>query len=379
MEKKMQWSFKLFQFKGIDVKVHLTFVLILLWGAWSWSGSSAVPWQGAIFGVVAILLLFASVTLHELAHSLMAIKYGVRVREIILLPIGGVSQMESIPEKPREELAITLAGPLVNFVIAGVGILAALLLQAAAIVTIPKLLQTLGSASWEGLLAYVTVANLILGLFNLIPAFPMDGGRVMRALLAMRTSHRRATAIAATVGQGMAWLLGLWGFISGNYSLILVAIFVWLGASQEGTSTEVKDVFAGMTVSQATTRQVRTLSPGDPVSQAVELTLTTFQADFPVLQSGRVVGLLTRSDVLRALQKQGADVPVGQVMQTELPVAAPEELIFSVQQRMRASRTPALLVMGANHELIGLLTAADINEAYGLLAARPQEPAAARA
>ena len=373
----MHWSFKLFRFKGIDVKVHLTFVLILLWGAWSWSGSSAVAWQGAAFGVAAILLLFASVTLHEFGHSLMAIKYGVRVREITLLPIGGVSQMDTIPEKPGQELRMTLAGPLVNFAIAGVLIVAGVLLQAAAVVTIPELLRALGSASRGGLLAYLTIANLILGVFNLIPAFPMDGGRVLRALLAMRMSHRQATAIAATVGQGLAWLLGLWGFSSGNYSLILIAIFVWLGANQEGMSVEVKDVFAGMTVGQATTRQVRTLSPGDALSQAVDLTLTTFQADFPVLQLGRVVGLLTRSDVLKALHTQGADVLVGQVMHTDLPVATPDESLFEVQQRMTTNRTPALLVMDPNKELIGLLTAADINEAYVLLAARHQGPEAA--
>ena len=375
----MHWSFRLFRFKGIDVKVHLTFVLILLYGAWSWSGSSAVAWQGAAFGVVAILLLFVSVTLHEFGHSLVAIRYGIRVREITLLPIGGVSQMDSIPEKPGQELRMTLAGPLVNFAIAGALIIVAFLLQAAAVVTIPDLLRELGDASWGGLLAYLTIANLILGVFNLIPAFPMDGGRVLRALLAMRLNHRQATAIAATVGQGLSWLLGLWGFMSGNYSLILVAIFVWLGANQEGTSADVKDVFEGMTVGQATTRQVRTLSPGDVLDHAVDLTLTTFQADFPVVELGQVVGLLTRGDVLKALHTQGANVTVGQIMHTDLPAAAPDEPLFAVQQRMTANRTPALLVMGANHELIGLLTATDINEAYGLLAARQQAPTSARA
>jgi Zn-dependent protease/CBS domain-containing protein len=375
----MHWSYKLFQFKGIDVKVHLTFVLILLWAAWNWSGSSPVPWQGAAFGVVAILLLFASVTLHEFGHSLMALRYGVRVSEIILLPIGGVSQMEAIPEKPREELLITLAGPLVNFAIAGVLIGVGVLLQAAAVVTIPELLRTLGSATWEGLLAYLTMSNLILGVFNLIPAFPMDGGRIMRAVLAMRLSHRQATAIAATVGQAMAWLLGLWGFASGSYSLILIAIFIWLGASQEGKSTEVRDVFGAMTVGQATTRQVQTLSASDTIAKAVDLTLTTFQSDFPVLDLGRVVGLLTQADVLRALHTQGDQVRVGQVMQTGLPAATADEPLSTVQQRMVTKRTHTVVVLAADHSLIGLLTAADINEAYLLQAATPPALAPAKA
>lgn len=373
----MSWSFKLFRFQGIDVRVHVTFFLILLWAAWSWSGSSAVAWQGAAFGVVAILLLFVSVTLHEFGHSLLAIRYGVPVRDITLLPIGGVSQIETMPKKPGQELWMTLAGPLINFAIAGVLVLAGALLQVGAVLSLPQLLASVGEVSWPGLLAYLITANLVLGVFNLIPAFPMDGGRILRAILAMRMDHRQATAIASRIGQGLAWLLGLWGFTSGSFSMILIAIFVWLGANQEELTARVEDVFGGMTVGQVTTRQVRTLAPDDALSNAVELTLTTFQADFPVVQMGRVVGLLTQGDVLRALHTKGPDVPVSQVMHSDLPVATPDEPLFQAQQHLAMTRTPALVVLGPNQELIGLLTVTDVNEAFGLLGARPQAPATA--
>ena len=193
----MSWSIRLFRVQGIDVKVHLTLVLILIWAAYRWSGSTGAGIQGALFGVVATLLLFAAVTLHELGHSFQALKYGVKVRDITLLPMGGLARMEEMPEKPKQELAIALAGPLVNFAIAALLIGLGVLLQTQAVLTLPELYRSLGEANWAGLLAYLTSANLMLGLFNLIPAFPMDGGRVLRALLAMKLDYDKATAIAA--------------------------------------------------------------------------------------------------------------------------------------------------------------------------------------
>lgn len=369
----MSWSIKLFRVKGIDVKIHLTFVLILIWAAYRWSGSTGQGWQGALFGVVATLLLFTSVILHEFGHSLQALKFGIPVRDITLLPIGGVAQIEEMPEQPGQELRIALAGPLVNFAIAAVLIGIGLLLQARAVVTLPELVASLGSASWGGMLSYLTMANLLLGLFNLIPAYPMDGGRVLRALLALKLDYGRATSIAVSIGQGLALLAGLYGFMSGSYTLILIAIFVWMGAGQEGKQVEVKSVLRQMTVGQAMTRRPVTLSAGDTLARAAELTLTTAQADFPVLDAldGRLVGLLTAQDLLRGLKSDGEAGGVDQVMHTEFATATADEPLFQVQQRMEAESVRALPVLDKEARLAGLLTVEDVNEAYRLLSASP--------
>lgn len=373
----MSWSIKLFEVKGIDVKVHLTFVLILIWAAYRWGSGTGAGLQGALFGVVATLLLFVAVTLHELGHSFQALKYGVRVRDITLLPLGGVAQMEEMPEKPGQELRIALAGPLVNLAIAALLVGVGALLSARALTTLPELERSLGETNWEGMLAYLCMANLALALFNLIPAYPMDGGRVLRALLALWLDYARATATAVTVGQGLALLLGLWGFASGSFTLVLIAVFVWIGAGQEGQQVEVKSVLREMTVGQAMTRRPETLSAGDSLGRAVELTLNTAQAEFPVASNGVLVGFLTEVDLLKGLRAQGTMALVGEVMRREHPAATPEEPLYRVQQRMAEARVQALPVVEGGGRLVGLLTAADVNEAYRLLSASPRRAAAA--
>lgn len=370
----MNWSLKLFKIKGIDIKVHLTFVLILIWAAYRWSVSTGEGMQGALFGIVATLLLFLSVTLHELGHSLQALKFGVKVRDITLMPMGGLAQMESIPEDPNKELRIALAGPLVNFAIAALLIGLGALLDARTLLSFDELIASLGRVSWSGLLVYLTSANLMLGLFNLIPAFPMDGGRVLRALLAKKTDHTKATRIAAQVGQGLALLMGLWGFMSGSWTLVLIAIFVWMGAGQESQGAQVKHTLGGATVGQAMTRSPQVLRVNDSLSKAIELTLSTSQADFPVLEwgSNRVAGLLSEIDLLRGLQSLGANSAVREVMRSRIAFVAPDEPLHAAQQKMLMGRTRALPVLNPEGELIGLLTADDINEAYRLMAVSPK-------
>lgn len=376
----MNWSIKLLKIKGIDIKVHLTFVLILIWAAYRWSVSTGEGMQGALFGIVATLLLFLSVTLHELGHSFQALKYGVKVRDITLMPMGGLAQMESIPEEPNKELRIALAGPLVNFGIATLLIGIGALLDARALVSLEELQASLGSVSWSGLLAYLTSANLILGLFNLIPAFPMDGGRVLRALLAKKMNHAKATKIAAQVGQGLALLMGLWGFMSGSWTLVLIAIFVWMGAGQESQGAQVKHMLGEATVGQAMTRSPHTLKVNDSLSKAVELTLTTSQADFPVLEwgSNKVAGLISEIDLLRGLQSLGKYAAAREVMQTRITPVSPDEPLHVAQQKMLTGRTRALPVLNLEGELLGLLTADDINEAYRLMAINPKLAVVAR-
>jgi len=367
----MKGSIKLFSVKGIEVKVHFTFALILIWAAYRWGVQAGAGVTGAFFGVVVTVLLFACVTLHELAHSLTAMRYGVTVREITLLPIGGLAQMEEMPAKPAQELKMALVGPLTNIAIAILLILICLPLGIHSTMGVEELFQVLGTVSWRGLIAYLVSANLTLGLFNLAPAFPMDGGRVLRAFLAMRMDYARATAIAVRIGQGLAILLGLWGFMGGGFTLIFIAIFVYLGAGQEGRMVEVKSVLEGMQVRQAMSHPVQALAPTDTMAKVVELILQGLQADFPVLENDRLVGMLTEGDVLSALHKQGADTLVGQVMRRQFPIARPDETLIEVQEQMSAARLRTVPVVERDR-VVGLLTAQDINEAYRLLKVLPQ-------
>ncbi len=366
----MSWSIRLCRVRGIDIRVHVTFVLILVWAAYNWWGSTGAGLRGALFGVVATLLLFVAVTLHELGHSLQALKHGVKVREITLLPIGGVSQLEEMPDKPGQELRIALSGPLVNLAIVAVLCIIGLLLRAQAMVTVRELYASLGQASWQGMLAYLAMANLGMGLFNLVPAFPMDGGRVLRALLAARLGYRRATAAAASVGQGLALLLGLWGFANGGYTLVLIAIFIWMGAGQEGKQVEIESVLGDAQVGDAMTRQPQVLAPEDTLAKAMQMTLSTAQADFPVVEiaAGKPVGLLTEGGLLAGLHARGAEALVGEVMRRQLPTVTPSDRLFEVQQRLAAARLGAVPVVAQDGRLVGLLTIADISEAYRLCA-----------
>ena len=300
----MSWSIKLFKVKGIDIKIHLTFFLILIWAAYQWSISTGEGLMGAVFGIVATLLLFASVTLHEFGHSLQALKFGIVVHDITLMPMGGLARIDEIPEDPMKEIRIAIAGPLVNFIIAGVLFIIGLLLNTRAIISLDELYSSIGQVSWNGMLAYLTMTNLLLGLFNLVPAYPMDGGRILRASLAKIMDRSKATNIAVNVGQGLALLFGLWGFFNGSYTLVLIAIFVWMGAGQEGKDVAVKNTLSDLKVSQAMTLEPETLRANDSLSKAINLILSTSQSDFPVIEwgSNQVVGLLCEKDLLKGLQ-----------------------------------------------------------------------------
>jgi stage IV sporulation protein FB len=189
----------------------------------------------------------------------------------------------------------------------------------------------------------------------------------------MRMDYVRATALAVAIGQAFALLMGLWGFATGNWLLVLIAIFVWLGAGQEGREVEAKGVLRGVTVGQAMTSSFQPLTPEEPLASAVELTLTTAQTDFPIVTAGgRVVGLLTHGDLLRGLRAGQETAPVERLMRTPVPVAAPAEPLYEAQERMAAASLPALPVVDPAGRLVGLLTAAGVNEAYRVFSASPR-------
>jgi len=224
---------------------------------------------------------------------------------------------------------------------------------------------------WADALPYLIFTNIGLAVFNLVPAFPMDGGRVLRALLATVMPHARATAVAVKVGQGLAWILGLVGLWDGNFVWILIAIFVYSGAAQEGQMIQVKDVLQGLRVRHAFSRRALALSPADPVSRAADLTLESFQADFPVCDGGRLVGLLTHTDVIRALQQRRAETPVREVMQTKFPAVGLDDGLFEVLRQMAEAGLDASPVMDGE-QFLGLLTRRDVNEVYQLLSVSPE-------
>ncbi len=289
--------------------------------------------------------------LHELGHSVVAQQLGVVVKSITLLPIGGVAALRSIPENPWHEIAITLAGPMVNAVIAAVFFPFTGLPEHLFVVSMPQDLN--------GLLHAIVGVNIALFLFNFIPAFPMDGGRLLRAVLALVISYKRATVVAATVGQGLAILFMLFGL---KYSLWLVIIgaFIFIGAEGEERMVRMRSLLREIEVEEVMNRDFATLSPTDTVSRGLEMVYQTGQDDFPVLDQGQVVGLVTRQAMLDAVNTRGGEVPVGELMRTDVPVVSPQFRVSQVYEHMMSEGYTSLPVM-ENSRLVGLLSPDNIS------------------
>jgi Zn-dependent protease/CBS domain-containing protein len=349
---RMKWSWKIGEFAGIGVYMHATFLLLLAWVAF-------VHWQdgqnlGAVVsGLAFVLALFACVVAHEYGHALTARRYGIKTREITLLPIGGVARLERMPDQPRQELWVALAGPAVNVVIAGV--LFAWLLISGGLVPIEQLAVERGS-----FLERLMMVNLFLAAFNMLPAFPMDGGRVLRAVLASRMEYTRATHMAANVGQGMAFLFGFAGLF-GNPMLLFIALFVWIGAAQESSAVQMKSALGGIPVARAMLTDFRALQPGDTLARAAELILAGSQHDFPVVEEGRVAGILTRADLIGALSAQSTQRAVAEVMQREFQVADSSDMLEGAMERLQACACHTLPVVH-DGRLVGLVTMDNIGE-----------------
>ena len=347
---KCQW--KLGTFAGIDVFVHATFLLLIGWIGYShWLQYGTIA--KAIEGILFILALFLCVVLHEYGHALTARRYGIKTRDITLYPIGGVARLERLPDKPIEELWVALMGPAVNVVIAAL-IFAYLSLTGA---LVPMADLTVASGSF---LARLMMVNISQVLFNLIPAFPMDGGRVLRALLAMRIDYVRATQIAANIGQGLAFLLGLFGLFN-NPFLLFIAFFVWIGASQEASMVQMRNSISGIPVTHAMQTHFETLSPSDRLDRVVSLILAGSQQDFPVVDNGQFVGVLTRDDFIKALSQQGQNTPVVDVIRRNVPSVDSHEMVEMALMRLQESGAKTLPVMHAGR-FVGLVTSENITE-----------------
>lgn len=348
----MKWSLPLGSFAGIRVYVHWTFALLLGWILFSYLGRGH-DWAEAWSGVGFILAIFGCVLLHEFGHALTAKRYGIRTRDITLLPIGGIARLERLPENPRHELWVTLAGPAVNVVIA------------AALFSILWLAHNTDQARQVGLLQgnflmRLMWVNVFLGLFNLLPAFPMDGGRILRALLSFRLGRAKATRLAASIGQAMAVLFGIAGFF-GNPMLIFIAIFVYLGAEAEAHAIETTSFIGGLSVKDAMMTRFRTLSAQDSLQMAVHELLAGSQQDFPVLADGAVGGILRRNDLVQALAHGRREALVGEVMCRECQSVDAAEPLDKTLESMRGQSCATLAVM-AGSKLVGLLTLENISE-----------------
>ena len=343
----MPWSWKIGRVRGIQIFVHATFVFIVAWAALAgWSEEKTIA--GAVSQVAFVLALFACIVLHELGHALMALRFGIKTRDITLLPIGGVARLERMPKEPMQELAVALAGPAVNVVI-GIAIAGALWVTGgfSAFTT---------QAVIEGsFLERLMIVNVFLVLFNLLPAFPMDGGRALRALLASRLDPLRATRIAAGVGQGMAVIFGLLGLFA-NPFLVLIAVFVWMGAAQEAAMAQAEALLGSVPAERATIRSFSSIQQDDPLGKVVQLELLTPQTDFPVVDAeGNVTGMLTQAALLRGLREHGPQGTVAEVMVREVPAIDVHETLEEALKKFQTCQCGALPVMREGR-LEGLLT-----------------------
>ena len=337
---------------GIGIYVHATFLLLILFILfmnWRDGKSLATATEGVLF----ISAIFGCIVLHELGHALAARHYGIRTRDITLLPIGGLARLERMPDIPIQELWVALAGPAVNAVIAG-GIFG--------ISFLAGVRPELAAFRWAGgsFVDKLMVVNFWLLAFNLVPAFPMDGGRVLRALLATRMEYTRSTLVAVRVGQSLAFLFGFAGLFTDPF-LVFIALFVWMGAEQESAMVQIHNSLGGIPVQQAMLTNFRTIQPDDPLAKAVEHVLDGWQQDFPVVFGDHVLGMLARENLMRALAQGGIDTPVRAAMNRDFVTTDSHETLEKALASMRAAKCRSMPVL---HEgrLVGLLTMDHVGE-----------------
>ncbi|HVL73897.1 MAG TPA: site-2 protease family protein [Beijerinckiaceae bacterium] len=361
----MLWSIPIGTIAGTVIRIHITFLLFLVWiGAAQWRVAGR---DQALESVVFIVLIFACVLAHEFGHIFAARRYGIRTPEVTLWPIGGVASLERIPEKPREELVVALAGPAVNVVIALVLIL--LLGTGGGQVETDHMARI--DDPRMGLMARLAAANIFLVVFNLIPAFPMDGGRVLRALVAMRRGRAEATRIAARIGQGSAFVFALLGLFV-NPMLIVIALFVYLAATAEAQHVAFQDGTRGLSVREVMISPVETLSPDATLEDAVALLIRTSQKEFPVVDGGgHPRGLLTKDGLIKALSQGGAGTPVLDVMDHDVPAVNHWRPLETALTLMTRAKSPALFITDEHGRLVGILTPENVGELMLVRSVRP--------
>lgn len=359
----MSWSLTIGSIAGTAIRIHVTFILFLAWifGASYASEGASAAWSSLLF----MVLLFLCVVAHEFGHILTARAFGVQTPDVILLPIGGVARLERIPETPREEFLIAIAGPMVNVAIAlGLMLFAGAHLSGSSLATV--------ESAKISVVDRLAAVNLFLVLFNLIPAFPMDGGRVLRALLATRLGFVRATEIAAMIGQWVAFGLGFVGLF-GSPMLIFIAIFVYLAATSEAHMVALRAVSRGVPVGTAMMTQFATLTPEAHIDEAVETLLRTSQSEFPVVDAAkRPTGLLTRADLIRALKQLGPDARVKDAMSEAFPQVSSRGTLEEALRILQEKQAQAVAVVDAEGRLAGMVSSETLGEMMLIAEAMPR-------
>ncbi len=350
----MKGSIKIFELFGIPMRIHITFLLLPLLFLMIYGFKA----------MILVLIVFVCVAFHELVHGLVARRFGIKVRDITLLPIGGVASMSKMPENPKEEFLISIAGPLFNIVLAAV-----LFFVLYNVPWMPRWIlanPTLGD-SWLHTIALVPWINITLAVFNLLPAFPMDGGRILRSLLATRMEYRRATQIAVNIGHLFAILFGYVGLVQGRIILLLIAIFIYMAASAEESQVNLKETLKGFKVRSVLSHRFLTLEKDTLVSKVLELIFQTHQEDFPVVEGNHMVGFVTRGDIIVAMHQHGPSKRVSEIMRTDVPSVSPEDSLTTVQRLMEEYQIKALPVM-RDSVVHGVVTLEDIGRVYSIMA-----------
>ena len=364
----MKWSWKLGTIAGIGIYVHWTFLILIGWIVIAIGGQGGGLQE--ILGTIGfIIALFACIVAHELGHALTARRYNIRTRDITLLPIGGMARLERMPEEPMQEFLVAIAGPLVNVAIAAVLLVALVLVNA-----------VWWPGSWEEIqgsfLLMLLVVNVVLVAFNVLPAFPMDGGRMLRAILSgISGDYVWATQIAATVGQFMAILFAIVGlFVWFNPFLVFIALFVFLGAQAEAHLVQIRSIFHGLPVRVAMMTHFRALSPRDTLGLAADELLAGAQQDFPIVEDGHVIGVLERSDMIKALGEAGRDVPVSEIMKRDCVTVEEGDMLQRTFERMQEKGCRSVPVLRKG-QLVGLVTLENVGELMMVHSALKQKPA----
>ncbi len=366
----MSWSLPLGSVAGIALRVHFTFFFLLIWiGALLWINSGAAA---AADGIAFIIVLFACVVLHELGHALTARRYGIKTKDITLLPIGGVASLDRMPTEPGKEIMVALAGPAVNVVIALV-----LFLIVGANVQ-PARIEDFGSGL-ENFLGRLATVNVVLAVFNLLPAFPMDGGRVLRAVLSTTMPRTKATRIAAMMGKALAFAFALLGLLVGNPLLILIGIFIYFAADSEAYGATLRDFARGLSVEQAMISRFESLRSDATLDDAARLLLETTQQEFPVLAGGAtrdLSGFVTRTSLIDRLKIEPGTAPLNGAIIGEIPSVPKDASLLSVVDLLQTGRTPAVAVTGADDGLLGYVTMENLAEFFMIREAgdRPRAP-----
>lgn len=345
----MRGSIRLFSVFGIAINIHMTFFLLLLFVL-----TGGARWLALVIAV------FFFVTLHELCHSLVAKRFGIKTAEITLFPIGGLASMAKMPERPLQELAISIAGPSLNLAIIVIFFFPLRALLGSRTFFSPSTL------TWPSTLAYAYWLNLMLAAFNLLPAFPMDGGRVLRALLAIKIGYRKATRIAVNFGHVFALIFAYFGIVRFNLILIIIAIFIYTAASGEELRLDIKENLKKFIVRDILPRDFITLTGGTTLSKVLELIFHSHQEDFPVVEDGRLIGFATRQDIMAGIHSYGMDRPVSDVMQRSFPKVRATDALLKAQEIMNEKGVRALPVM-RDDSVAGVITLEDISRVYAMM------------